>query len=119
MMRSLFGTSTPTALRPGIGARMRTSSDAIAYWMSLLEAGDAVDLHARAELELVAGDGRADGGADEARVDAVVRERGLEDAAALVDEAAVGLLAAPPLEQRWRAAASTVPGAARRRRRAR
>ena len=36
MMRSLFGTSTPTALRPGIGARMRTSSDAIAYWMSLL-----------------------------------------------------------------------------------
>ena len=36
MMRSLLGTSTPTALRPGIGARMRTSSDAIAYWMSLL-----------------------------------------------------------------------------------
>ena len=36
MMRSLFGTSTPTALRPGIGARMRTSSDAIAYWMSWL-----------------------------------------------------------------------------------
>ena len=36
MMRSRLGTSTPTALRPGIGARMRTSSDAIAYWMSLL-----------------------------------------------------------------------------------
>ncbi len=36
MIRSLFGTSTPTALRPGIGARMRTSSEAIAYWMSLL-----------------------------------------------------------------------------------
>ena len=32
--RCLFGTSTPIALRPGIGARMRTSGDAIAYWMS-------------------------------------------------------------------------------------
>ena len=51
-----------------------------------------------AELELVAGDGRADGHADEPGVDAVVRERGLEDAAALLDEAAVGLLAAPPLQ---------------------
>ena len=34
--RSLFGTSTPIALRPGIGARIRTSSDAMAYWMSWL-----------------------------------------------------------------------------------
>ena len=87
----LFGTSTPIALRPGIGARMRTSGDAIAYSMSLAEAGDAVDLHAGRELELVAGDGRADGRADEAGVDAELRERRLEDLAALVDQAAVGL----------------------------
>ena len=34
--RCRFGTSTPIALRPGIGARMRTSGDAIAYAMSWL-----------------------------------------------------------------------------------
>ena len=34
--RSRFGTSTPIALRPGIGARMRTSWLAIAYAISLL-----------------------------------------------------------------------------------
>ena len=34
--RCLFGTSTPIALRPGIGARMRTSGLAIAYAMSWL-----------------------------------------------------------------------------------
>ena len=35
-------------------------------------------------------------------VDAVLRERGLEDAAALLDERAVGLLAAAPLQERGR-----------------
>ena len=33
--RWMFGTSTPMALRPGIGARMRTSAAAMAYAMSL------------------------------------------------------------------------------------
>ena len=65
--RCLFGhLDADRAARPGIGARMRTSGDAIAYAMSLCEARDAVDLHAGRELELVAGDGRADGHADEA-----------------------------------------------------
>ena len=77
---------------------MRTSSDAIAYWMSLLRPVTRLTFTPGPELELVAGDGRADGRADEASLDAVVRERGLEDAAALVDEAAVGFLAAPPLQ---------------------
>ena len=39
----------------------------------LVEARDPGDLHAGAELELVAGDGRADGHADEAGLDAVLR----------------------------------------------
>ena len=71
---------------------MRTSGDAIAYAMSWLRPGDPVDLHARRELELVAGDGRADGHADELGVDAVLGERRLEHLAALLDEAAVDLV---------------------------
>ena len=78
---------------------MRTSSDAIAYWMSLLSPVTRLTFTPGAELELVAGDGGPDGRADQARLDAVVGERGLEDAAALLDEAAVGLLAAPPLQE--------------------
>ena len=39
----------------------------------LVQARDAGDLHARPELELVAGDGRADDHADEAGLDAVLR----------------------------------------------
>ena len=39
----------------------------------VVQAGDPGDLHARAELELVAGDGRADGHADEPGLDAVRR----------------------------------------------
>ena len=74
---------------PGIGARMRTSGDAIAYAMSWLEAGDAVDLHARAELELVAGDRRARPSCRELGVDAVLGQRRLEHLAALLDEATV------------------------------
>ena len=60
--------------------------------------GDPVDLHPGAELQLVPGDGRADGGTDEAGLHPVVREGGLEDATALVDEATVGFLAGPPLQ---------------------
>ncbi len=62
------------------------------------QAGDAVDLHARAELELVAGDGGADGGADQPGLHTVVRQRGLEHAPGVVDQAAVGFPAAPPLQ---------------------
>ena len=65
--RCLFGTSTPIALRPGIGARMRTSADGHRVRDVVAEARDPVHLHARRELELVAGDGRADGHPDEAR----------------------------------------------------
>ena len=65
----------------------------------MAQAGDPVDLDAGAELELVAGDGGSDGRADEAGLDTVVREGGLEDATALVDETPVDLLAAPPLQQ--------------------
>ena len=72
---------------------MRTSWLAIAYAISLAEAGDPVDLHARRELQLVAGDRRADGRADEAGVDAELVQRRLEDLAARVDEPLVDLLA--------------------------
>ena len=63
------------------------------------EPGDAVHLHARPELELVSRDGRPDGRADEPGFHAVVRERGLEDAAGLVDEPVVGLLVAATLQE--------------------
>ena len=68
----------------------------------LREAGDPVDLHARAELELVAGDGRADGGADEAGLHAVGGEGQLEGAAELLDHALVDLLVGAALQQRQR-----------------
>ena len=55
------------------------------------EARDLVDLHARRELELVAGDGGADGRAEEAGVDAELAHRRLEDLAALLHELRVDL----------------------------
>ena len=54
-----FGTSTPTACLPGIGARIRISVVASAYERSSLSAGDLRDLRPRRELELVAGHARA------------------------------------------------------------
>ena len=68
----------------------------------LVEAGDPVDLHARAQLELEAGDGRADDHADQPGLDPVVGERLLERAAGVFDGLAVDLLAAGALEQRDR-----------------
>ena len=50
-----------------------------------LQAGDPGDLDAGAELELVAGDGRADGHADDRGVDAVRGQRLLEHPAARLD----------------------------------
>ena len=50
------------------------------------EARDLVDLHAGRELELVAGDGGADGRAEQAGVDAELAHRRLEHLAALLDE---------------------------------
>ncbi len=61
----------------------------------LVEAGDPGDLHAGPELELVAGDRRADHHADELRLDAVLGERLLEDVARRLDRRLVDLLAAP------------------------
>ena len=49
----------PIADLPGIGLRMRTSAEATAYAMFLDEGGDPLDLDAGAELDLVAGHGRA------------------------------------------------------------
>ena len=57
----------------------------------LVEAGDPGDLHPGAELELVAGDRRADGHADEAGLDAVAGQRLLEHPPARLDLAAVDL----------------------------
>ena len=67
-----------------------------------LQAGDAGDLDAGAELELVAGDGRADGHADERRVDAVLGERLLEHPAARLDLGPVDRLGAGAVEERDR-----------------
>ena len=76
--RWLFGTSTPIAdcagdrgEDPDVGRRHRVR-DVVA------ERGDPVDLDAGRELELVAGDGRADRHADEPGVDAVLVDRRLE-----------------------------------------
>ena len=60
----------PIADLPGIGLRIRTSADATAYAMFLRERGDLLDLHRRAELDLVAGDGRTPGVAGDLGVDA-------------------------------------------------
>ena len=54
------------ACLPGMGARMRTSGAGHGVGDVLVQAGDPGHLHARAELELVAGDGGADDHADQA-----------------------------------------------------
>ena len=64
-----------------------------------MQAGDPGDLHARAELELVAGDGRADDHADEPGLDAVLGQRALEGAALLLDELTIDLLGLAAIEQ--------------------
>ena len=70
--------------------------------MSLLQAGDAGHLHARPELELVAGDGRADGHADEPGLDAVLGQRVLEHAGRVSSTSApVDLLAPGPARAAW------------------
>ena len=56
------------------------------------QAGDLVHLDAGAELELVAGDGGADGHADEVGVDAELQQGGLERLAPLLDQLAVDRL---------------------------
>jgi hypothetical protein len=61
-----------------------------------------VDLDARRELELVPGDGGADGSADEAGVDTELTQRRFEHFAAGRDHAGVGLARLAALEQRQR-----------------
>ena len=78
------------------------------------QARDPVDLHARRELELVAGDRRADGRADEAGVDAELVQRRLEDRAALLDEPLVDRLARRRASAALAGGSFHAPGAARR-----
>ena len=73
-----FGTSTPTACLPGIGARIRISVVASAYERSSFSAATFDHLRARRELQLVARHARAGDLADDRRLDAEVRERGHE-----------------------------------------
>jgi hypothetical protein len=68
----------------------------------LLKVGDAGDLHAGAELELVAGDGGPDGHPDERGVDAVLLERIVQHVTASFDLAVVHRLLAGPGEDRRR-----------------
>ena len=96
--RLLLGTSTPIACAgdggedADVGAGHRVGD-------VLVQAGDPGDLHARAELELVAGDGGADDHADEAGLDVVLGQRGLEAAAGLLDQSPVHVLLAHALQQ--------------------
>ena len=75
MFGERFGTSTPTACLPGIGARMRSSVRRQRVREIVAQAGDAGDLRARGQLQLVARDARTRDGADEAGLDAVLGER--------------------------------------------
>ena len=68
----------------------------------LVQAGDAGHLHARAQLELVAGDGRAHHHADELGLDAVLGERVLEEPTGGLDGDLVDPLGAAALEDRHR-----------------
>ena len=70
---------------PDVGGRHRVGD-------VLLQGGDPSDLDARAELELVAGDRRADRHADQHRVDAVLLERLLQRLPAPLDLGAVDRL---------------------------
>ena len=85
----------------------------------LLQRRHPGDLHARAELELVAGDRRPDGHAGERRVDAVLLQRLLQDAAAGLDLGPVDRLGAGSVQQRdGRQRPAPGAGTVRRRRRA-
>ena len=100
------------ACLPGMGARMRTSGDGHGVGDVLVQAGDPGDLHAGAELELVAGDGRADDHADEAGLHAVLGEGGLERAARAPRPAPGRPPGAPSARAAWAAGASTRPASA-------
>ena len=64
----------PMADLPGIGDRIRTSALATAYAMFLRQRRDPLDLDRLAELDLVAGDGRAAAEAGDPGVDLEVLE---------------------------------------------
>ena len=66
----------------------------------LLQRRHPGDLHARAELELVARDRRADGHAGQRRVDPVLLQRLLQDPAASLDLSPVDRLGARAMQQR-------------------
>ena len=68
----------------------------------LVEAGDPGDLDAGSELELVAGDRRADHHADQAGLDTVLGQGLLQFATALFDRALVDVLAARSVQHRHR-----------------
>ena len=102
-----LGTSTPIACLPGIGARMRTSGGGHGVGDVLVQAGDPGDLDARPELQLVAGDGRADGHADEAGLDAVLGERVLRGRGPVSSTSAAVDLWRRSARAAWPAAAST------------
>ena len=71
---SVFGISTPTALLPGIGLRIRTSGDFTAYAMLRESWVIRSTLTPGPELHLVAGDGRAAGEAGDRGVDVELLE---------------------------------------------
>src|SRR5512133_3651233 len=68
----LFGTSTPIAALPGIGASTRTWE--AARFMAMLSASAVI----RATLNLVAGDGGARRDLDDVRIDPELLERALQ-----------------------------------------
>ena len=87
--RSVLGISTPTALLPGIGLRMRTSGDFTAYAMLRDSWVIRSTFTPWPELDLVAGDRRAAGEAGDRGVDVEL----LEDALQRGDHLVVGLAA--------------------------
>ena len=74
-----FGTSTPTELLPGTGARMWMRSALSAAAMLLLERGDFFQLHAGRGMQFVARDGRAFGDVAERNFDVELRQRLLHE----------------------------------------
>ena len=71
----MLGTSTPTAVLPGIGASTRTSVAASAYLRSSLRLATLLDLDAGLELQLVPRDARPGDGADDLRGDVEALQR--------------------------------------------
>ena len=110
--RWLLGTSTPMAERPGMGARMRTSSGGEGVGDVLVQRRDPGDLDARAQLQLVAGDGGADRHADQPGLHAVGGEGQLQVAAARLDGLAVDGLRRRCARAGWPAGSRHVPFAA-------